>query len=420
MAVGDEQRLITPISQRQFELYALSLERGPNFDPAQVFGSYQAGRGSTSGCILLDPEVGTFTTLALRRRVDHRWVRVDEGGPYPTPEAALDHLSISMRAGEPPEPLPPGARRRSLLLKTGSRGTSPEFDLLTSTISHFPALMAVGECYLALPNPDANFVTDLQTNNFASRLFELYLLACFREQGLIVRQEHVSPDFLIENDGTACWIEAVTANSETPRSGGIGDWVHAPVDRNERLTGAPAERFAKTLRGKLQRNYHELDHVKGMPFALAIADFHESGSMVWSREALPTYLLGSRVHDERSRRLREGAWARLRPNPAEARDGNSAGRRDHPCDDSDPRALKQSAISADRRAADSDDRGLQSARRLVLLALHGLPYDCAHEAGEPAARHRRALKPGNGRGPARPAPLTQRGARRAGLFHWRR
>ncbi|MCS3502262.1 hypothetical protein M2189_008227 [Bradyrhizobium japonicum] len=298
MAVGDEQRLITPISQRQFELYALSLERGPNFDPAQVFGSYQAGRGSASGCILLDPEGGTFTALALRRRVDHRWVRVDEGGPFPTPEAALDHLSISMRAGEPPEPLPPGARRRPLLLKTGSRGTSPEFDLLTSTISHLPALMALGECYLALPNPDANFVTDLQTNNFASRLFELYLLACFREQGLIVRQEHVSPDFLIENDDAACWIEAVTANSETPRSGGIGDWVHAPVDRNERMIGAPAERFAKTLRGKLQRNYHELDHVKGMPFALAIADFHESGSMVWSREALPTYLYGLRADVE--------------------------------------------------------------------------------------------------------------------------
>jgi hypothetical protein len=74
--------------------------------------------------------------------------------------------------------------------------------------------------------------------------------------------------------------------------------VHAPADRNERLTGAPAERFAKTLRGKLQRNYHELDHVKGQPFALAIADFHESGSMVWSREALPTYLYGLRADVE--------------------------------------------------------------------------------------------------------------------------
>ncbi|WP_190242072.1 MULTISPECIES: hypothetical protein [Bradyrhizobium] len=43
MAVADEQRLITRISQRKFELYALSLDRGPNFDPAHIFASYQAG-----------------------------------------------------------------------------------------------------------------------------------------------------------------------------------------------------------------------------------------------------------------------------------------------------------------------------------------------------------------------------------------
>jgi hypothetical protein len=290
-----EPPLIKPISARQFELYALSLEHGPNFDPPHIFAAYRVGRSVAAGCILIDPERQCFATLALRRRVDHVWVRVNEGGPFDTPEAALDHLSNAMRGGDPPEPLPPGARRRRPLIEVGPRGISPEFELLAATVSHLPALMAVGECYLALPNPDANFVPDLQTNNFAARLFELYLLACFREQGLIVRQEHVSPDFQIEKDGVSCWIEAVTANSDVPRAGGIGDWVHAPTDRTERLTGAPAERFAKTLRGKLQRNYHELDHVKGQPFALAIADFHESGSMVWSREALPTYLYGLRA-----------------------------------------------------------------------------------------------------------------------------
>lgn len=295
MAVTNVDQLLTPISQRQFELYALSLERGPNFSPAQIFRSYQAKYGNATGCILLDPGRESFTSLTLRRRVDHRWVKIDESGPHVTPEAAFDRLGVSMRGSDPPEPLPPGARRRPLLLKTGPRGAFPEFELLTRTISHLPALMAVGECYLALPNPDANFVTDFQSSNFASRLFELYLLACFREQGLSVRQDHVSPDFRIEKNGVECWVEAVTANAETPRAGGIGDWVNAPDNRNERLTGSPAERFAKTLRGKLQRNYHELEHVKGRSFALAIADFHESGSMVWSREALPTYLYGLRA-----------------------------------------------------------------------------------------------------------------------------
>lgn len=293
---GEERaRLIQPISQREFDLYGLSLDRGPNYDPLEPVSAYKLGGGAASGSVLFDAGRQTFTAQTLRRRVDHCWVVVDQTPNLPTPEAALDRIGMKMRSGEPAEPLPPGVRRRAQLLKPGSRGTSPEFDLLTTTVNHLPALMAVGECYLALPNPDANFVTDFQTNNFASRLFELYLLACFREQGLLVRQDHASPDFWIERDGASCWVEAVTANSPVPRSGGIGPWVHAPEDRTERLTGAPAERFAKTLRGKLQRDYHELPHVKDQSFAIAIADFHESGSMVWSREALPTYLYGFRA-----------------------------------------------------------------------------------------------------------------------------
>ena len=103
MAVPDEQRLITPISQRQFELHALSLDRGPNFDPAQIFGAYQAGRGSVSGCILVDPGKGTFTSLALRRRVDHRWVKIDECGAWSTPEAAPAHDRQDARAHPGPD-----------------------------------------------------------------------------------------------------------------------------------------------------------------------------------------------------------------------------------------------------------------------------------------------------------------------------
>jgi hypothetical protein len=172
----DDARSVGPISERQFELYALSLERGPNFYPAHIFAAYEAGHGNTSGCILIDLERGAFATVSLRRRVDHCWVRSDDGGPFDTPEAALAYLRIAMRPGEPPEPVPPRTRRRRQLMEVGPRGISPEFELLSSSTSHFPALMAVGECYLALPNPDANFVTDLQTNNFASRIFELYLL----------------------------------------------------------------------------------------------------------------------------------------------------------------------------------------------------------------------------------------------------
>ena len=294
MTKNDIRGLIAPITQRQFQTFALSLERGPNFDSSQIFRAYQTRLGTACGCILFDPKQEIYTIIALRRRVDHRWVKVDSNGCWANPEAALDHLSICMRTGDVPEKLPPGARRRPMLLDTGARETCQDFKTLTETVSHFPALMAVGECYLALPKPDDNFVSDLQTTNFAARLFELYLLACFREQGILVRQDQTSPDFWIEKNGTACWIEAVTANSNMPISDKFEDWTKAPRDVIQRFTGDAAERFAKTLRSKIQHNYHELDHVKDQPFALAIADFHASGSMVWSSEALPTYLYGFR------------------------------------------------------------------------------------------------------------------------------
>ena len=48
-----------------------------------------------------------------------------------------------------------------------------------------------------------------------------------------------------------------------------------------------------------------LETFRGRSFAIAIADFHASGSMVWSREALPSYLYGLRADVER-----EGAHRR--------------------------------------------------------------------------------------------------------------
>jgi hypothetical protein len=172
--------------------------------------------------------------------------------------------------------------------------------LLTGTVTHVPALIAVGETYLAMPNPDDNFASDFQTDNFDARLWELYLLAAFREQGTAVRQDQRSPDFLIERDGHRCYVEAVTANPKDIRIQGVTVPQFAPEDRSERLIGSPAVRFAKTLYSKLQRKYDELTHVQGKPFALAIADFHAPSSMVWSREALPSYLYGlhAQVVDE--------------------------------------------------------------------------------------------------------------------------
>lgn len=200
---GDKADL-KQINARQFDLFALSLERGPNFGDREIYGAYKTDKSEAAGAILIDPETWGFSTITLRRRVDHRWVLTDERGGFASPDSAMTHLRTSFRIGDAAEPLPPGDRRRRALLEIGPAGILPEFELLASSIDHLPSLMAAGECYLALPKPDPNFVTDFQTNNFASRLFELYLLACFREQGIQVRQDHVSPDFEIERGGVTC------------------------------------------------------------------------------------------------------------------------------------------------------------------------------------------------------------------------
>jgi hypothetical protein len=61
-----------------------------------------------------------------------------------------------------------------------------KFSMLCNSVHHFAALHTVAEVYFALDRPDKNFVGDFQTEGFDARLWELYLFAAFREQGIEV------------------------------------------------------------------------------------------------------------------------------------------------------------------------------------------------------------------------------------------
>lgn len=284
--------LVVPIPEREFNLYALSLPEGPNFDPYFVISGWKCDNARSVGGVLLDHGTGDYGIRVFRRRIDHCFVVTSSKSGFKSHEAALVELTAALRPGEEAEPIPPGSKKRRPLLPAKVKNISKTFKLLTETITHYPALMAAGEIYFAMPNPDDNFVADFQTENFDSRLFELYLFASFREQGVTVSQDHDSPDFFIARAGHQCGIEAVTANPKEKRTQGLTTPTFAPESREERLIGSPAVRFAKTLRSKLQREYEKLPHVQGKPLALAIADFQSPSSMVWSREALPSYLYG--------------------------------------------------------------------------------------------------------------------------------
>lgn len=284
---------LMPISRRRFDLYALSLPRGPNFDPLHEVSWWAEERGSAAGLVTFDPAGGTFGCRAMRRDIDHCFRAFPAVEGLDSEEQAIEKLRLAMRCGDPPEPRPQGVPARpNLFHLVEGRNVNEKFSLLRESWNHRPALHAVGEVYFALDRPDENFVGDFQTEGFEARLWELYLFAAFREQAIEVHQDSPSPDFRLVNHGGTVFVEAATANAEQRMQSAFVPHAPPPDDRAERFVGEAAARFAKSLRSKMAKRYWELPHVTGQPFVLAIADFHKSGSMIWSLHALQSYLYG--------------------------------------------------------------------------------------------------------------------------------
>ena len=275
-----------------FDIYALALPCGHGFGNRPPISTWQSGDGLAYGVITRHVGTGDIGILVMRRRIDSTWAKMAAETGLSSQQEAMSKLLPLLQSDLPREPMPSNTAPRPALYDIGTREPSDVFKVL-ATKSHLIAAWTLNQLYLAMPNPDKNWVGDCQTGNFHTRLWEAQLLANFREQGLLVTQPHPSPDFRIENrKGGAAWVEAVTANPTTPYNHVNAQPSSQPTERDELFFGTAAVRFAKTLGSKLQRKYHQLAHVEGMPFAIAISDFHAPASMMWSREALIGYLYG--------------------------------------------------------------------------------------------------------------------------------
>lgn len=275
-----------------FDVYALALPRGHGFGDRPPLEAWQSDDGQACAIITRHAEDGSIGLIVMRRRVDGVWAVTVDNVPQADVAAAAALAEAELQPGRDPVPMPPGTPRRTALHDLQGRQPSEIFQLLTRR-THCNVAWLLNQLYLSLPRPDANWAADCQTENFHTRLWEAQLLASFREQGLLVTQPFESPDFRIENrKGGAAWVEAVTANPQTRYEPVNAQPTFQPEEPGELFFGAAALRFAKTLGNKLQRGYADLPHVAGMPFAIALADFHAPASMMWSREALLGYLYG--------------------------------------------------------------------------------------------------------------------------------
>jgi len=280
------------LPQSLFDVYALALPCGHGFGHSPPVGACQSLDGLSCGVVRHNEYRRTFSSLVMRRRIDNVWTLTTETDGFKTFEEAHAWMAKRLKEGEPPEPMPPGVARRPPLHDLRGRIPSSSFSLLMKP-THRVAAWLLNQIYLSFPNPDKNWVSDCQTGNFHTRLWEAHLLAAFREQGLLVKQTHESPDFRIENQrGEVAWVEAVTANPSERYEHVNAPLSTPPEDAKERVLGPAAVRFAKTLGNKLQRSYSQLPHVQNQPFVIALADFQAPASMTWSREALVSYLYG--------------------------------------------------------------------------------------------------------------------------------
>ena len=294
------QRMHT-VPQSRFDIYALALPHGLGFGRCPPIECWESEDQIGCGIVTRNDDNGLFGVQVMRRREDDVWTVTFRREGLADRATAFALLEPALRDGSPREPIPPGEQQRPALGNLAGVNSSNIFKLLGQRTHHLAAWL-LNQVYLAMPKPDINWVRDCQTQNFHTRLWEALLVACFREQGLSVSQDVPSPDFKIANRrGDNAWVEAVTANSVEPHDHYNAQPSLPPRDLSDGLLGETAARFAKTIRSKLQRRYHELPHVVDKTFAIAIADFHAPGSMIWSRPSLPSYLYGLDIHvDEKN------------------------------------------------------------------------------------------------------------------------
>ncbi|HDS1738281.1 hypothetical protein NPS49_05800 [Pseudomonas putida] len=283
-----------------FDFFALALPWGLSFDRYYPYAGMaeQEGwitdDGSAWGVVLYSPTDRAFGVLVVRRRRDDVWAITCEQSGYETFATAKGTVLFELKEGQPLEALPSGVSRRPKLFGSAGKKRSKLFMLLTTPSRH-RAAWVLRHLYLCLPKPGAHFAQQFQGEHIHTRMWELLLFASFKEQGCFVSQNYPSPDFhLKRRGGLSAWVEAVTAN---PPNEARYEHVNAPLapipaESQERCMGAAAVRFAKTLKSKIDRQYHRFEHVRNEPFAIAIADFQAAGSMRWTREALITYLYG--------------------------------------------------------------------------------------------------------------------------------
>ncbi len=164
------------------------------------------------------------------------------------------------------------------------------FDLLKNNVGLSSAKEAIKEVSYHYKDIDGNFIDQFQSiNGFDSRVWELFLFCFFREQFFSFKRNYNAPDYMIEKLNHEIAVEAVIVSRKTDLK---SVKPQSPEVIEEKLKNEVPLLYGSALFDKMKKKYWEKEHVKGKPFAIAIADFHDTMSMIWTFNALSDYLYG--------------------------------------------------------------------------------------------------------------------------------
>lgn len=288
---------------------------GRSRSPAAAYVSeelawYADAEETLVGVLLKDTVDDDYAAVVLGRDEAGMFRAIDTRASLPPREEAAAWLEAAIRwhTGRDKMVFPQGDAKSPIDLfaeVVPAERLHPYFAQLAREPSFLPARSIINAMMPHFVDVDGNLVEQFQSTGFDARLWELYLDAYLAEEELFVERNHLAPDFMATKYGVTVAIEAVIVgrkDDNPPRYFKRPRELEAPEQTFEERTDAMSIRFGSPLYTKLQRRYWTLDHVRGNPLIIAVADFHDDRSMVWSGTSLLRYLYDVRHdfhHDDR-------------------------------------------------------------------------------------------------------------------------
>jgi len=294
-----EQIIIKSISKQTFDAYVQS-SRHPNaiFIVEEI--QWYANTDETIlGFVAVDKIDNDFSAAMLGRDEIGRFRAFNLETSFEKLEDAVSWLKNTIKwytaLGKTVFPQgDPGKQYKIFDVKIPKDKQHPYFVRLNNDDSFIPAKKIINNIMPYFIDIDGNFIEQFQTTGFDARIWELYLFSFFIEDYFEIDRRYDRPDFLLSKFGEKIAVEAVIVGRKN-----ILKYIHInPEEYFRNLTvqkeddNEMAIKFGSPLFTKLNKKYWELDHLNGIPFIIAIADFHEDYSMTWSHNSLIKYLYG--------------------------------------------------------------------------------------------------------------------------------